>query len=116
MTEPKWLQDLESLERAATPGPWPNIGREGWEKVPDIPIAVSVSGERNYDLMIALRNRAPQILRALRAAMEMRNEYGPCDSDCPGESIDEFERMLHAFDAAMQDGEPTLRDAEKEGK
>lgn len=81
------LDELERLEREATPGPWDLKGRclgynifaeraidlsGGFDAVHGLPLfrisELDRDGESNLDLLIALRNAAPAMIAELRAA------------------------------------------------
>ena len=137
---PRWLDDLDRLEKAATPGPWSasemtmrlnewnalnsNPGKDRLPIVrrgPDV-VAICWGNEENgeedktqAEFVAALRNRLPQILRALRAAMEMREKnISDCDA---GEDCGPCNNCgVCRWDAAMADAAPDATDTTEKGK
>ena len=124
---PRWLDDLERLEKAATPGPWRSEHDEGdewWFGYSNGPGEIDIFPEDEASefkfpmggeypneavLIVTLRNRLPQILRALRAATEIvEAETAPVVK----RRRQRIRRAIRAFDAAMSDASTaTLRAA-----
>ena len=92
------LKQLRALEKAATPGPWENVG-EGPDTVPWVRSSnaiikcinnVDILGIADTALIVAFRNAAPDIL----ALLEEARELAKC---VPTGSLVSLTRMASAF-------------------
>lgn len=86
-----WLNDLESLERDATPGPW-EAAMDGWTIRPKADETPERRGTRitttwatggaiekqvaDAEFIAAARNALPKLLRIAKAAKEWRRQLG----------------------------------------
>ncbi len=80
-----WLDELEKLEKAATPGPWDKISKmDGYTAIGAKTLIARVFSEvfrdqatetANANLIAGLRNAAPQLLEIARAAEKVSLDY-----------------------------------------
>lgn len=102
---PLWLADLDALEKAA------KMVRE-YPSPLDATIKTTAADHRLLEFVLP---RLPQILRALRAAMEMREKnISDCDA---GEDCGPCNNCgVCRWDAAMADAAPDATDTTEKGK
>lgn len=104
------LDELERMEKAATPGPWYSNRTEpapyeicsGNPRTPDLLAAVVPEYGMNADLIVAARNALPALLAVARAAQALLGQV-PSTIDDP--ELDEAREALEAALAALEGAE-----------